>query len=185
MQLHQIRYFLALCEERSFTRAARRSGVSQPSSTNAIATLEQELGGALFHRRPLVAVTALGQAVHPYLKRIAANADHARQVARELTRARAAQSDAGVSNHRSASGMTGRLDVLLTAAALAGWLKGCCARDTPWVALPEDRYYRRDLALIHHRGFGFHALACAPGISDSNSRLPRYNNRSDKSCACS
>jgi SAM-dependent methyltransferase len=32
------------------------------------------------------------------------------------------------------------------------------------VALPEDRYYRRDLALIHHRGFGFHARACAPGI---------------------
>jgi LysR family transcriptional regulator, hydrogen peroxide-inducible genes activator len=98
MQLHQIRYFLALCEERSFTRAARRSGVSQPSLTNAIATLEQELGGALFQRRPLVAVTALGQAVHPYLERIAENADHARKVARELTRARAAQSDAGVSN---------------------------------------------------------------------------------------
>jgi SAM-dependent methyltransferase len=30
--------------------------------------------------------------------------------------------------------------------------------------LPEDSYYRRDLALIHHRGFGFHARACAPGI---------------------
>ena len=25
-------------------------------------------------------------------------------------------------------------------------------------------YYRRDLALVHHRGFGFHADACAPGI---------------------
>lgn len=25
-------------------------------------------------------------------------------------------------------------------------------------------YYRRDLALIHHRGFGFHSDACAPGI---------------------
>src|SRR4249920_2199134 len=25
-------------------------------------------------------------------------------------------------------------------------------------------YYRRDLALVHHRGFGFHARACAPGI---------------------
>jgi len=25
-------------------------------------------------------------------------------------------------------------------------------------------YYRRDLALVHHRGFGFHAAACAPGI---------------------
>lgn len=27
-----------------------------------------------------------------------------------------------------------------------------------------DPYYRRDLALVHHRGFGFHAEACAPGI---------------------
>jgi SAM-dependent methyltransferase len=32
------------------------------------------------------------------------------------------------------------------------------------VALPDDCYYRRDLALVHHRGFGFHAQACAPGI---------------------
>lgn len=32
--------------------------------------------------------------------------------------------------------------------------------------MPEsfDPYYRRDLALVHHRGFGFHAEACAPGI---------------------
>ena len=57
MQMHQVRYFLALLEERSFTRAARRSGVSQPSLTNAISALEQELGGVLFHRRPLVALT--------------------------------------------------------------------------------------------------------------------------------
>jgi SAM-dependent methyltransferase len=28
----------------------------------------------------------------------------------------------------------------------------------------EDPYYRRDLALVHHLGFGFHADACAPGI---------------------
>src|SRR5947199_6274209 len=27
-----------------------------------------------------------------------------------------------------------------------------------------DRYYRQDLARIHHLGFGFHADACAPGI---------------------
>ena len=32
------------------------------------------------------------------------------------------------------------------------------------MAHPEDAYYRRDLALVHHRGFGFHAQACAPGI---------------------
>jgi SAM-dependent methyltransferase len=29
-----------------------------------------------------------------------------------------------------------------------------------------DPYYRHDLALVHHRGFGFHAAACAPGILD-------------------
>ena len=29
---------------------------------------------------------------------------------------------------------------------------------------PDAIYYRRDLALVHHRGFGFHADACAPGI---------------------
>jgi hypothetical protein len=47
MEMHQIRYFLALCEERGFTRAARQCGISQPSLTNAIIRLEQELGGAL------------------------------------------------------------------------------------------------------------------------------------------
>lgn len=30
----------------------------------------------------------------------------------------------------------------------------------------DDPYYQRDLALVHHRGFGFHADLCAPGILD-------------------
>jgi SAM-dependent methyltransferase len=32
------------------------------------------------------------------------------------------------------------------------------------MALSQDSYYWRDLALVHHRGFGLHAQACAPGI---------------------
>jgi SAM-dependent methyltransferase len=32
------------------------------------------------------------------------------------------------------------------------------------VTAPDEPYYRRDLALVHHLGFGFHADACAPGI---------------------
>src|SRR5215831_5036795 len=84
MQMHQIRYFLALCEERSFTRAAKRCGVSQPSLTNAIIALERELGGAVFQRKPLVALTVLGDAVHPYFGRIAQNVDHARQAAEAM-----------------------------------------------------------------------------------------------------
>jgi SAM-dependent methyltransferase len=30
--------------------------------------------------------------------------------------------------------------------------------------VPDDPYYHRDLALVHHLGFGFHADMCAPGI---------------------
>jgi LysR family transcriptional regulator, hydrogen peroxide-inducible genes activator len=81
MQMHQIRYFLALCEECNFTRAAKRSGISQPSLTNAIGALERELGGTLFQRRPFIALTALGRTVQPYLRRIAETADHAREAA--------------------------------------------------------------------------------------------------------
>ena len=92
MQMQHIRYFLALCEERSFTRAAKRCGVSQPSLTNAIMALEQELGGALFQRKPLVALTVLGHAVHPYLDRIAQNADHARQAAEAMADVRTSTS---------------------------------------------------------------------------------------------
>ncbi|MEX0754894.1 MAG: class I SAM-dependent methyltransferase [Actinomycetota bacterium] len=32
---------------------------------------------------------------------------------------------------------------------------------------PATPYYRRDLALIHHLGFAFHAEDCAPGILES------------------
>jgi LysR family hydrogen peroxide-inducible transcriptional activator len=85
LQMHQVRYFLALCEELNFHRAARRCGISQPSLTTAIRALELELGGALFHREPSVALTRLGRAVRPYLDKIARNADHAREVARTVT----------------------------------------------------------------------------------------------------
>jgi DNA-binding transcriptional LysR family regulator len=85
MQMQQVRYFLALCEELNFTRAARRCGVSQPSLTTAISVLERELGGALFDRKPSIALTALGRVVRPYLDEIARNAEHAREVARTLT----------------------------------------------------------------------------------------------------
>jgi DNA-binding transcriptional LysR family regulator len=84
MQMHQIRYFLALCEKRSFTRAAKRCGISQPSLTNAIIGLEQALGGALFQRKPLVSLTVLGHAVHPYFDRIAQNVDQAREAAQAM-----------------------------------------------------------------------------------------------------
>ena len=43
VKMHQVSYFLALCEEQNFTRAARRCGVAQPSLTRAIQQLERNL----------------------------------------------------------------------------------------------------------------------------------------------
>jgi LysR family hydrogen peroxide-inducible transcriptional activator len=82
MEMHQVRYFLALCDERSFTRAARRCGVTQPSLTNAIRALERELKGTLFHRKPRVELTELGRGIRPHLQDIARST----QVVQELAR---------------------------------------------------------------------------------------------------
>jgi len=84
MQMHEVRYFLAICEELNFTRAARRFGVTQASLSNAISSLERKLGGALFHRKPSIALTELERVIRPYLDEIARNADHAREAARAL-----------------------------------------------------------------------------------------------------
>lgn len=71
MKIHQVCYFLALCEERSFTRAAKRCGVAQPSLTRAIQQLEREFGGRLFERnKSMVRLTNLGMLVRPDFVRI-------------------------------------------------------------------------------------------------------------------
>ncbi|MCH7478574.1 MAG: LysR family transcriptional regulator, partial [SAR324 cluster bacterium] len=78
MEMHQVRYFLAVCEARNFTRAAELCHVSQPSLTNAIKKLEEELGGPLFHReRNAVRPTALGDTLRPRLEQIQTEAQAA------------------------------------------------------------------------------------------------------------
>jgi DNA-binding transcriptional LysR family regulator len=84
MEIHQVHYFLALCEEKNFGRAARRCGIAQPSLSKAIRKLEAELGEVLFHRTPKVELTELGRALQPYLRRIARNAEGARREATRL-----------------------------------------------------------------------------------------------------
>ena len=69
MEMHQVRYFLAVARTLNFTRAADECNVTQPSLTRAIKQLEAELGGDLFRReRPAAQLTELGQRMHPLLK---------------------------------------------------------------------------------------------------------------------
>jgi DNA-binding transcriptional LysR family regulator len=71
MEMHQIRYFLAVAETHSFTRAAERCRVSQPTLTAAIKKLENELGGPLLLRdRSGSKLTPLGRMILPRLQRI-------------------------------------------------------------------------------------------------------------------
>jgi LysR family transcriptional regulator, hydrogen peroxide-inducible genes activator len=71
MEMHQVRYFLAAAEELNFTRAAQKCHVAQPSMTRAIRQLEEELGGALFHReRANTHMTELGRVMKPHLEQL-------------------------------------------------------------------------------------------------------------------
>lgn len=79
MELHQLRYFCAVAESGSFSRAAEHSHVAQPSLSQQILKLEDELGARLFDRLGRsVRLTDVGQAFLP----------RARAVLRELEAAK-------------------------------------------------------------------------------------------------
>ncbi|MEX5271834.1 LysR family transcriptional regulator [Kocuria sabuli] len=96
MDVRQLTYFLAVVDHGGFTRAAEQLIIAQPSLSQAIKSLEQELGVPLFHRigrRVVLSETGQGL-VGP-----------ARVVVRDLEAARAAVDDLrGV--------RSGRLDVI-------------------------------------------------------------------------
>lgn len=90
--MHQVRYFLALCDEGNFTRAAGRCGVAQPSLTRAIKNLEVELGGSLFDRgRATTRLTDLGIYVRADFERIDQSVAEAKRKAEQFLAAPAAK----------------------------------------------------------------------------------------------
>jgi DNA-binding transcriptional LysR family regulator len=97
MEMHQIRYFLAVAEQLNFTKAAENCNVSQPSLTRAIKLLEEEFGGLLFHReRANTHLTDLGRTVRPHLQQIYDEAHTAKQRAQDLARLKRASLKLGV-----------------------------------------------------------------------------------------
>jgi DNA-binding transcriptional LysR family regulator len=81
MEMHQVRYFLAVARTLNFTRAADECNVTQPSLTRAIKQLEAELGGDLFRRERPAGLTELGQRMLPLLKQCYEAAVGARSLA--------------------------------------------------------------------------------------------------------
>ena len=66
MKVRQLACFVAVVEEGSFTRAAQRIGVTQPSLSQHIRALEEELGGAVLERLPRgIALTPAGRTLLP------------------------------------------------------------------------------------------------------------------------
>jgi len=85
MEMHQVRYFLAVARTLNFTRAAEECNVAQPSLTRAIRQLEDELGGELFRReRPHAQLTELGQRMQPLLQQCYDSALGARSLASSI-----------------------------------------------------------------------------------------------------
>lgn len=105
VELHQLRYFLAVAERRHFTKAAGELAVAQPSVSKQIQRLEEELGTKLFHRmRGNVVLTPAGEALLPWARRVLADVDGAASEVREL---------AGLHRGRLAIGATPSLTTAL------------------------------------------------------------------------
>jgi len=88
MTLSQMQYAREVARLRSFSGAAAACRVSQPSLSNAVAKLEEELGGPLFLRTTRrVELTSLGEQLLPLMEGVLQSADHltaAAEAARNL-----------------------------------------------------------------------------------------------------
>jgi DNA-binding transcriptional LysR family regulator len=97
MDIHHIRYFLAVCETRNFTRAAERCNVTQPALSRAVQQLEDEVGGLLFRReRNLTHITDLGALLRPRFQQIVDELSGVRHEASQFLRLDDAQLKVGV-----------------------------------------------------------------------------------------
>jgi LysR family hydrogen peroxide-inducible transcriptional activator len=97
MEMHQVRYFLAVADTLNFTRAAEQCHVSQPALTRAIQQLEDEMGGLLLRReRKLTHLTDFGRLIEPHLRQVAADTEAAKSTARRFLNLQEAQIRFGV-----------------------------------------------------------------------------------------
>jgi DNA-binding transcriptional LysR family regulator len=87
VELRQLRYFIAVAEERSFSRAAQRLHVSQPPLSTQIMSLEQELGTRLLERSNRgVSLTAAGSIFLDEMRAVLARLEHGKMRTKQAGR---------------------------------------------------------------------------------------------------
>ena len=123
LSTRQLRAFLHLAEQRSFTRAAALSYLSQPAFSALIRSLEDELGARLFDRTTRsVELTAEGRAFEASARRVLREAEEALADVREL-----------------AARQRGRVSLAVLPALAAGWLPEVLARfHAQWPGIQLD-----------------------------------------------
>lgn len=85
MELHQLRYFLAVARARNFSRAAEQCHVAQPSLSQQIKKLEDELEERLFERTKRdVTLTTAGELFREHAERVLEEVELAREKVREV-----------------------------------------------------------------------------------------------------
>jgi LysR family hydrogen peroxide-inducible transcriptional activator len=85
MELHQLRYFLAVARTRNFSRAAEQCRVAQPSLSQQIMKLEGELEERLFERtKREVSLTPAGELFRQHAERVLDEVEQARDKMREV-----------------------------------------------------------------------------------------------------
>ncbi|WP_405664861.1 LysR family transcriptional regulator [Streptomyces sp. NBC_01166] len=159
MDVHgrDLRYFTAVAEELSFTRAAERLFVSQPALSKQIRMLEKQTGADLFDRdRRTVRLTAAGEALLPHARAVLAAWTAAEQALEEAKAAERTTLTIGMSTSPG-RGLLPALRARLTARfptvrpvlrqvnwadASAGLADGSCDVSFVWLPLPDAGRYR-------------------------------------------
>ncbi|MGY4425667.1 DNA-binding transcriptional LysR family regulator [Bradyrhizobium sp. JR6.1] len=101
MDYRQLRYFIAVAEELSFSRAAKRLHVSQPPLSTQIKAMEEELGTQLLSRtRRAVELTQAGQLLLEHARRAVSELDLASETVRRAARGEAGARSVSVSPTR-------------------------------------------------------------------------------------
>lgn len=96
MELRHLRYFVAVAEERHFTRAAKRLRIAQPALSRQIRDLEEELGCALLYRQArAIALTAAGEALLLEARKVLVETERLKEATKRASNGQAGQISIG------------------------------------------------------------------------------------------